>query len=220
MISSEPIRRHIEVTRTARYYEIGDLDEPCDDLWFVLHGYAQSALDFAESFNEHGTPGRLIVVPEALSRFYVSHRGPVIGASWMTKEDRLAEIRDYTRYLNTLYAEVTGLLGVENPKLTVLGFSQGASTATRWLASGEVRADRLILWGGLPAKELRTSDFGQTMNGARIIMVTGSNDRFTPPERIQQLESTLLEEATPIECVVFEGKHEIQSKVLADLMAG
>ncbi|MCH8276319.1 MAG: hypothetical protein IIA50_02090 [Bacteroidetes bacterium] len=134
--------------RTARYFEIGDLDSPVDDLWFVLHGYGQSAREFAEPFNDYAAEGRLIVLPEALSRFYVSHEGPVIGACWMTKEDRKSEIRDYIRYLNALYQEVTGVSGVRNTRLTVLGFSQGTATATRWLASGDVTADRLILWGG------------------------------------------------------------------------
>jgi len=214
MISSEPIRRHLEVVRTARYFEIGDLDAPVDDLWIVLHGYGQMARVFAEPFNKYSSEGRLVVLPEALSRFYVNHEGPEIGACWMTREDRQAEIRDYIRYLNDLYREVTDVSGIVSPRLTVLGFSQGTATATRWLASGEVKADRLILWGGLPADELITNDFSAAMNGARILFVCGTRDGYVYPNRMEKMRKRMPDIDEDFDYITFEGGHEIDPATL------
>src|SRR5689334_22318965 len=91
---------HIVVPRTARYVTLGD--GAAEEIWFVLHGYSQLARHFVRWFEPAGRPGRLIVAPEALSRAYFEEAGGMrrVGASWMTKEDRIAEIDDYVTYLD------------------------------------------------------------------------------------------------------------------------
>ena len=140
---------HIPVTKTARYWTLGDADGAVADVWFVLHGYKQLARRFLKRFAPIAGASRLIVAPEALSRFYVrsqpGRHGPesVVGATWMTREDREVEIRDYVAYLDRLAETV----GVGEGAPTILGFSQGVATATRWAVHGRVRPRRLILWG-------------------------------------------------------------------------
>ena len=97
------MREHsIKVRRSARYYTLGPDDERAvRDVWFVLHGYGQLAAQFIGIFEALNDGTRLIVAPEALNRFYVAgvetapaaERG--VGATWMTREDRLNEIDDY-----------------------------------------------------------------------------------------------------------------------------
>jgi hypothetical protein len=97
------------VLRTARYATLGRLDESVREVWIVCHGYAQLAGRFIERFRCIAAPHRLIVAPEALSRFYTERgsgfHGPAsqIGATWMTSEDREAEIQDYVAYLDALH---------------------------------------------------------------------------------------------------------------------
>src|SRR6476620_6163302 len=104
--------RHITVKRTARYYLVGEMSPEVEDVWFACHGYGQLAADFAKEFEVIEDPKRLIVVPEALSRFYIpadsGFHGPdaKIGATWMTREDREVEIADYVAYLDDLYSEI------------------------------------------------------------------------------------------------------------------
>ena len=45
--------------------------ERVDEAWFALHGYRQAARRFARRFEVLDAPGRIVVVPEGLSRFYV-----------------------------------------------------------------------------------------------------------------------------------------------------
>ena len=77
------------------------------ELWYVLHGYGQLAAPFLDDFRAIDDGTRLIVAPEALSRFYEGdvqarlHKDAKVGASWMTREDRDAEIADYVAYLDT-----------------------------------------------------------------------------------------------------------------------
>ena len=104
-----PTEHHIEVRRTARYYMLGEPSAETRDVWFVCHGYNQLAGDFIREFEPIDDKSRVIVAPEALSRYYIStepkfHSAEAeIGATWMTRADREAEIADYVAYLDDLY---------------------------------------------------------------------------------------------------------------------
>src|SRR3954471_1991668 len=99
------------------------------DLWIVCHGFGQLAREFLASFQSISRPNRLVVAPEALSRFYRS-QGTVhtpetpVGATWMTTEDRETEISDYIAYLDTLLGDLLPRIAPQAP-VTALGFSQG-----------------------------------------------------------------------------------------------
>src|SRR4029077_15895909 len=101
---------HITTRRTARYYTLGQAGPSTREVWFVCHGYGQLAGRFLEKLRvlDDGGGRRLLVAPEGLSRFYLSesHAERRVGACWMTREDRLAEIDDYVQYLDAVYAAV------------------------------------------------------------------------------------------------------------------
>ena len=66
------VEHHLTVTKTARYWTLGDTTSSGGDAWFVLHGYKQLARRFLKRFGSIANGSRIIVAPEALSRFYVS----------------------------------------------------------------------------------------------------------------------------------------------------
>ncbi len=121
---------YFSTSRSARYFTLGSL-EHAGDLWFVCHGYGQLAARFLERFHPLEAEGRCIVAPEGLSRFYLTESPTErrVGASWMTREDRLHEIDDYVRYLDGMYAK----LAPRQARVTALGFSQGTATVCRWV---------------------------------------------------------------------------------------
>src|SRR5947199_8460531 len=90
--------------RSARYFTVGS-PEGAAEVWFVCHGYGQLAARFLERLRPIEAKRRCIVAPEGLSRFYLTETATErrVGASWMTREDRLHEIDDYVRYLDALY---------------------------------------------------------------------------------------------------------------------
>src|SRR5919204_6031656 len=121
--------RFLSTLRTARYFILGS-PRRAQELWFVCHGYGQLAARFLERFRVLESEDRCVVAPEGLSRFYLTEDPTErrVGASWMTREDRLHEIDDYVRYLDALYREIAP----QHSRVTALGFSQGTATVCRW----------------------------------------------------------------------------------------
>ncbi len=202
----------LSTSRSARYFTLG-APERAGECWFVCHGYGQLATRFLERFRPLAVPERCIVAPEGLSRFYLTDKPEErrVGASWMTREDRLHEIDDYVRYLDAVYAKVAPA----HAKVTALGFSQGTATVCRWAALGESssRIDRLILWGGdvppdLDLKRLRVP---------RLTLVYGTHDGFFTPKVVAANESRLREQGIRYELVSFDGGHEIETATLLRL---
>jgi len=198
--------RRITVSRSARYFTIG---RPERDLWFVLHGYGQLAARFLRHFEPLDDGTRLIVAPEGLSRFYLGEDSARrVGATWMTKEDRVAEIEDYVRYLDAVYEECVRSLDRAQIKVTLLGFSQGSATACRWFTMGKSRIDRLVVWGGEvpPDVELPPS--------VRLSLVYGSRDEYFTPKIVTATEARLRAHDVPYTLVPFDGGHEIDAGIL------
>jgi len=201
---------HFSTSRSARYFTLGS-PEHAGDLWFVCHGYGQLAARFLERFHPLEAEGRCIVAPEGLSRFYLTESPSErrVGASWMTREDRLYEIDDYVRYLDGVYAK----LAPRKARVTALGFSQGTATVCRWVALGSSRIDHLIVWGGevppdLDLKRLRVP---------RLTLVYGTRDEFFTPKIVTATEARLREHKIAYELVPFEGGHEIDESTLQRL---
>src|SRR5262245_55556445 len=179
----------IAVSRSARFFTWGAFTPGARlaEIWYVLHGYGQLASRFGRHFDRLAGPARLIVAPEGLSRFYVGDgAGRVadrrVGASWMTREDRLAEIGDYVAYLDAVHAAVSRRAEGQRPQVTVLGFSQGTSTACRWVAQGVVRPQRLILWGGEVPPDVDLAGARERFAGVDLTLVVGRRDEFITPK--------------------------------------
>jgi predicted esterase len=212
---------HTTIPRTARYYTLGEPGSGVREVWFALHGYGQLAGPFLRELAALDDGSRLIVAPEALSRFYlggVSERPAVeraVGASWMTREDRLAEIDDQVRYLDTVYTEV--LEGLDRARVCVLGFSQGAAAAARWLRFGTARAGRLILWGGEVPPDLDLSAVRDRFAGLDLTLVVGTRDQFVTGKILDRETQRLEADAIPFHLVTFEGGHEIDETVLRQI---
>jgi len=217
-----PQERHLEVQRTARYYTLGSAAD-ARDVWFVLHGYGQLARRFLRHFRPIAVPERLLIAPEALNRYYSEyepgyHRPDAhVGATWMTREDRLHEITDYVRYLDQLYAEILAPPSFGNARRVLLGFSQGAATAARWAALGQAGFDRVILWGGFPPPELARGP--ALFRDAGLTVVFGRTDAYASAARVQAESAVLAAAGVTHRLCWFEGGHEIDADTLAELAA-
>jgi predicted esterase len=212
------VEHHVGVPRTARFFTLGEEHASAADVWFVLHGYGQLAGRFLRHFTALDDGTRRIVAPEGLSRFYLeTGRNGKIGASWMTREDRLTEIADYVRYLDAVYALVGA--GIAR-RVTVLGFSQGTATAARWLTQGVAQAHRLILWGGEVPPDLDLAAARERWSGTELTFVAGSTDQFITPKVLARDEARLREHGIAYRVERFEGGHEIVPDVLQRIGEG
>jgi predicted esterase len=213
----------LEVLRTARLalLEADGPPEgaPVTEAWYLLHGYRQLARRLLRRFGSLAAPHRLVVAPEGLSRFYLDAPDRVhgqqdpVGASWMTREDREMEIRDYLRYLDRTAATLEGGASLAR---TVLGFSQGAHTAARWAVMGRWTPDRLVLWGaGFPSD--LPADAPERLRGVEIVLVRGETDGLRRRDEEEREEAWLAAAALPCQVMTHSGGHEISPQVLARL---
>ncbi len=212
---------HLPTGRTARYFTLGG-EAAVREVWLVLHGYGQLASAFLRDFEPLADPSRLIVAPEALSRFYLAPiaSGPArrrVGATWMTREDRLVEIDDYVRYLDALYARVFETVTRSETRVTVLGFSQGTATACRWLTRGAVRADRLILWAGEVPPDLDPAAARARLSTLDLICVVGRRDELITTKIVARETARLAGLGVGARLVEFDGGHEVNAETLRQL---
>ncbi len=214
---------HLEVRRTARYFLQGELSKDVTDVWFACHGYGQLASDFVREFECIDAPHRLVVVPEALSRFYLAEPGGVhgpdatIGATWMTREDRDVEIADYVSYLDDLYDAVFASISRAGTRVTVIGFSQGGATASRWLTRGRAVADSLMMWGSLLPNDLVMSRAARIFNRLEMSVVYGKRDKYADAAALAAYEALLRENKVDYQLETFDGGHRMDRETLKRL---
>ena len=215
---------HLTVRRTARYCTLGDASASAPDLWIVCHGFAQLARAFLEEFRPIARPGRLIVAPEALNRFYLNREAgragasARVGAAWMTREDRLAEIEDYVGYLDDLCRELVGGRPEGDVHVTVLGFSQGAATVARWLVHGASKIDRVILWAGLLPPEVDPAGAAhERLAETDLYLVLGKADDMLDTAQVRAQRASLETAGIRHSVVEFEGGHRLDRETLERL---
>lgn len=206
----------------ARYYKTGRLQPGTRQLWFVLHGYGQLAQHFIRKFAVLEEHNICVIAPEGLSRFYLeplSNRMQTgdsrVGATWMTKENRQADINNYLAYLNALYAHEAANTTVP---VTVLGFSQGAATASRWIADGNININRFILWAGILPPDMDFEAGKEALHGKETYMVYGNEDPYINDTRFAELD--LLSDKLGIhpQRVTFQGQHGIHAPTLLNFI--
>ena len=212
-----PETHALAVDRTAHVVVMGAADAP--RALVALHGYGQQAEIFARHVAPHAGPERRVVVPEALSRFYlevptpdVVHQGPVrrrVGASWMTREHRDAEIADTVGYLDRA-AEAFVPTGAA---VDGLGFSQGAAALCRWATRGRVRLARLVLWGGLVPDDLLAND-AVRQRLPPVTLVVGDADGYLMTDTVEAHAARLRDFGTPATVHTFAGGHRMDAATL------
>lgn len=217
---------HFPVTRMAQYTSSGPVTGETCELLIALHGYGQLAPEFARSLmhaasdpssDPSGTglivPGRVVVCPEGLSRFYTSHRDRKVGASWMTREDREYEILDHVAMLDALLEHLLEE-APDHLRLRVVGFSQGAPTASRWVANGAVQPDQLVLWAAPPAEDLSDEEWALLADVPDVVVVAGTDDTLFPPDRVDHAMAMLTGNGCAARLIRFDGGHTVDPDVL------
>jgi predicted esterase len=216
--------QELAVTRTARVASLGAPPAAARELWYVLHGYAMLAPDFVDSLRALDDGTRLLVAPEALSRFYdggpedrIQHKNIAVGASWMTREARESEIADGNRYLDAVHAMIAAEFaeaGVPVPRVTLLGFSQGGATAARWIASGRSPVSRFVLWGAGMAHDVDISAPEAPLRAVETIVVAGTRDIFATPKAVAQEKARLDTAGVSYSHLSFDGGHRLDDDTL------
>lgn len=209
--------RAIQIEIEAPFYTLGEASEKTEELWMVCHGYGQLAYRFIRRFDVLDPAKHLVIAPQGLSKFYLENRKGV-GATWMTRENRLVEIDNYLKMMDQVFDTACKDLDTEKLKINVLGFSQGVATATRWAVHRKLPLHRLILWAGTIAAELKKEDFDFLSDETQRLAVIGLEDEFITADNWESLMKSTSQIVGEAELITFEGKHEIKREVLSQIV--
>lgn len=209
-------QHRITVPKTARYFTLGEAGPGIREVWFVCHGYGQLANYFLRHFAALDDGQTLVVAPEGLHRFYFNGFSGRVTASWMTREDRLDDIADYTRALDLVYDEVMQTAGPD-VRINVLGFSQGSATVSRWMAASPKRFDALVLWCGFFPPDMNWENDLPKFKQWKTAIVTATGDEFISPEQEAEQLSLFRKSGIPFTHTRFTGKHAMDTETLISL---
>jgi predicted esterase len=210
--------RYLTVARTARYFALGPEPRDAREVWIALHGYAQLAERFLAQLAPLDDGDTHIAAPEALSRFYLEtertgRHGKLIGATWLTREARQVDLQDHLAYLDRFREHLVSGTSAAT-RVTVLGFSQGAVMAARWVAQGRQPPDHTVLWGSPLPEDVPPTRLAQGLHGHRVSLVAGQADPVVPPGVIEASAEALLAAGVPVRAIRFEGGHDLPASAL------
>lgn len=201
-----------EVTRTAHLYVDGQISIQTKRVFLILHGYGM----LGSSMLKQCTPllkdsKHCVVVPEGLSYFYWDGFEGKVVASWMTKQHRLSEIKDYSNYLSKVLHWVKEQCD-HSCEVHLIGFSQGASTLLRWMHAHQPEIQSACLWAGWIPEDI---DYDPSyFSSIPLHLLYGNSDPYLTEERRNALSVIMDKKALNIEKHQFEGKHIINESGL------
>lgn len=209
----ESIEKQVSYTSNNTYETLNSLTESTENVWVVFHGIGFLSKYFLRFFKKLDTKKNYIIAPQAPSKYYLNNEFKYVGASWLTKENTKIETGNVLNYVDALiHSENIP----PNKNLIILGFSQGVSIATRWIASRKLKFNTLIVYAGSIPNELRPIDFNHIdFNTVKVELVYGDKDEYLSKKRIavekQKSDSLFKQKA---KTTIFNGGHEIKPEVL------
>jgi predicted esterase len=220
-----PVEDRFEVPRPVRALRLGDVGAATRACWIALHGYGETAATMARRSRWPASSARVWCFPEAPHRFYVTegqggrtHAELPVGASWMTRDLREADIGANHAYLDTVVTRI-GLSPLAG--LRVIGFSQGSATAARWVAARAAVGDppqALVVWGALLPPDLPIGP-GSAIAAVPLTLVCGTRDRWVSEDRFAAEVDRLQRAQQPVRVLRFDGGHRVDDQVLRALTA-
>jgi len=199
--------------KSARYSTYGTLSAKTKYFWFVLHGSKMLCDQMLYKFKEFDPTEHFVVAPEALIRFYEKDFGGPVVASWMTKRDRLKEIADFSHYLSGLYTTFTTQLPALSVK-TIMGFSQGGTTAFRWLHKASVEVDVLLPYACWIPEDISLDESKTNLNKVQLLFTYRTEDQFLTEKRIEMVEAVISQNKLNVTTLPYNGDHRVSKEQL------
>lgn len=207
-------KKQINYTTTKSYHTQNELNSATKTVWLVFHGMGYLSKYFIRYFS--GLPdSHFVICPQAPSKYYQDKQFKHIGASWLTREDTATETANLLKYIDAVLDKE---LTQKPKKLIILGYSQGVSIATRYLASRKIQCDHLILHsGGIPV-ELTKEDFVYLDQKTKVTYLYGDEDPYITEARKteEQLKGNNLF-GDKLEIRLFKGVHEVNTPYINSL---
>jgi len=205
------LEKSIQYTTTNTYNTLNKYTTKTKNVWLVFHGIGYLGRFFIRHFNELNKDENYIICPQAPSKYYKNGQYKHVGASWLTKENTLIETENILNYIDSIIENEQ--IDFDTINFMVLGYSQGVSIATRWIAKRKHICNRLIMISGVFPKELLATDFEHLPN-LKTIHTVGLKDELFDPKNVKKQEEHLQQYFPNIKFINHNGGHILDANLL------
>ena len=185
--------KEVSYTSTNTYTTVNTLTPKTKNIWIAFHGLGYLSRYFAKYFKHLNPEENYIIIPQAPSKYYQGSNFKHVGASWLTKENTVAETKNVLKYIDAVWE-------VEKPEVMpnfiAMGYSQGVSIAI----------------------ELKPEDFSFLKLDTTVTYLYGNKDPYITEARKteEQLKGSSLF-GDRLQTSVFEGIHEVNTSFLQQI---
>ncbi|MDC7995405.1 alpha/beta hydrolase [Altibacter sp. HG106] len=203
------MQKKVSFESTHPYETMNAYTADTKTVWVVFHGMGYLSKYFLRYFAGLDSKEHYIIAPQGLNTYYQDNRFKHVGASWLTRENTHMGIDNILSYMEAIWKEEAI---DSNVHLVVLGYSQGVSIATRWLAFAKHSCDQLVLLSGSVPKELTATHFEHLSEAAIVSYHYGTNDEYISESRaITEIDHIQSVFGSRLKVSTFEGPHEVDT---------
>jgi len=212
MKSEKPQEKRVRYSSSNTYATLNTLQDSTQTIWIVFHGIGYLSRYFLKYFAGLPADEHYIIAPQAPSKYYLNSEYKHVGASWLTKERTMEDLETVLAYIDAVMSDLNI---PDSCKVHILGYSQGASIALRWLCHSKHRCDKLILYAGGIPNEITSEDVEFLKKNTEVSIVYGKQDKFLTVERMAIEEKKIqLLFGDRARRVSYNGGHEVDPEVI------
>src|SRR5690625_1013675 len=199
----------------STYKTLNSLTDKTQNIWMVFHGMGYLSRYFIRYFKVLDPETNYIIAPQAPSKYYQDKTFKHVGASWLTRENTKLETENVLAFVQSVWKQE--IKNAYDYRVFVLGYSQGVSIATRWIAKQKIDCHQLILHSGGIPEELKREDFEHLSKDCKVLYLYGDKDPYITEARKteEQVKGDKLLHEIKIE--VLDGKHEVYPEIFPSL---
>jgi len=207
--------KEISYQTTNSYSTLNDLQPQTKNVWLVFHGIGYLSKYFIRLFDHLNEDENYIIAPQAPSKYYKGDDYRRVGSSWLTKENTRTETENVLTYIDSImeYEEIPSTV-----RLIVLGYSQGVSIASRWIARRKITPHAFVMISGGFPKELKKEDFNFISNETKITHIVGDKDPYFEIAKVDEEKIRVQKILPTIQFKTHPGGHELDPKTLEDII--
>ncbi|WP_281986163.1 alpha/beta hydrolase [Aquimarina aggregata] len=197
------------------YDTLNELTSKTKNVWLVFHGIGYLSRYFIRLFESLDKEDNYIIAPQAPSKYYKGEDYRRVGASWLTKENTKTETQNVLNYIDAVVAAEN----IPNTtRFVILGYSQGVSIASRWIASRKKNCHAIVMISGGFPKELFKDDFTFMSTDTKVTHILGEKDPYFEIEKVNAEKERVKQIIPQIEFRTHSGGHELDPKTLVNVL--
>ncbi|SEK56181.1 Predicted esterase [Aquimarina amphilecti] len=209
------MQKEVVYQSTNTFDTLNELTDQTKTVWLVFHGIGYLSRYFIRLFQSLDPVNNYIIAPQAPSKYYKNNDYKRVGSSWLTKENTQTETKNVLNYIDAIMESEKFPSSIN---FVVLGYSQGVSIASRWIASRKIQPNAFVMISGGFPKELKKEDFTFLTKTTKITHILGENDPYFEIDKVEAEKIRVKGIVPQIEFRSHPGGHELDIESLKNIV--